>query len=456
MWGPDAVIAHVVETRVLIADLPWGKALLDMHRAYPQRYPHLLCSSALHNTTGRYDILFAAEGEAWSMRAEDITQTDFLSGLDQRWRLERIAADAAPSPWPFRGGWAIFLGYELAQQIEPRLRLPLGNDLPIAFMQRCPGAVIIDHVTQRCVALAEAGHEKLLQRIVADYASATRAVSPQATQDFSISEEDAQAYITGVQRCRDYIAAGDVFQVNLSRAWTTPANFTAAQLLERLMRNNPAPFSALFTHSEWAIVSSSPERLVQTRGEYIETRPIAGTRPRGTAMTDRGLADELLSHPKERAEHVMLVDLERNDMGRLCQPGSIHVKDLMGLESYAHVHHIVSHIQGRLRADVTPGEVLRAMFPGGTITGCPKVRCMEIIAELECTPRQAYTGSVGYLNRDGDMDFNILIRTLHTDAQGWGWRTGAGIVYDSDPFKELQETRAKARGLLLALKENAC
>jgi anthranilate synthase component I len=188
----------------------------------------------------------------------------------------------------------------------------------------------------------------------------------------------------------------------------------------------------------------------------VETRPIAGTRPRMAGDDDLARIRELIGHPKERAEHVMLVDLERNDLGRVCVPGSVEVDELMTVESYAHVHHIVSNVRGRLRADATPGEVIRAVFPGGTITGCPKVRCMQVIAELEGTGRGAYTGAIGWLNRDGDLDLNILIRSAELErGDGEGdllrFRTGAGIVADSDPGRELEETRAKARGMLRAL-----
>lgn len=184
----------------------------------------------------------------------------------------------------------------------------------------------------------------------------------------------------------------------------------------------------------------------------LETRPIAGTRPRSEcAAHDVALSKELIGHPKERAEHVMLLDLERNDLGRIAATGSVHVNELMAVESFAHVHHIVSNVRAVLRAGVAPGEVLRAVFPGGTITGCPKVRCMEIIAELEQAPRGAYTGSMGYLNHDGDMDFNILIRTLVCEHEQLEFRAGAGIVADSIPELELEETRAKARGLAKAL-----
>ena len=202
-----------------------------------------------------------------------------------------------------------------------------------------------------------------------------------------------------------------------------------------------------------AIISSSPERLVRARGGLIETRPIAGTAPRNAGKEEQGgIEERLLAHPKERAEHVMLIDLERNDLGRVCRPGSIEVNELLVLESYAHVHHLVSNVRGRLREGAQPGQVMRAVFPGGTITGCPKVRCMKIIAELERQPRQAYTGSMGFLNHDGGMDLNILIRTLIQEGERIRLRAGAGIVADSIPDRELEETRAKARGMLLALR----
>ena len=190
---------------------------------------------------------------------------------------------------------------------------------------------------------------------------------------------------------------------------------------------------------------------MSVRDGRVSTRPIAGTRPRSAdAGQDRRLLEELVAHPKERAEHVMLIDLERNDLGRVCQPGSVHVDEMMVIESYAHVHHIVSNVSGDLLDDVTPGQVIAAVFPGGTITGCPKVRCMEIINELENAPRGAYTGSFGYLNRDGSMDLNILIRTIVTHDGRASFRAGSGIVADSEPLAELEETRAKAKGLLEA------
>jgi anthranilate synthase component 1 len=226
-------------------------------------------------------------------------------------------------------------------------------------------------------------------------------------------------------------------------------------LYQALRAANPSPFAALLRDGDFAVISSSPERLVSVHGGIVSTRPIAGTRPRGASPErDAALIESLLNNEKERAEHVMLIDLERNDLGRVCVGGSVRVDEYMTVESYAHVHHIVSNVSGLKLDGVSPVQILRAMFPGGTITGCPKVRCMEIIAELEGMGRGAYTGAIGYINRDGSCDFNILIRTITAHGDALAFRAGAGIVADSNPAQELAETRAKAEGLVRALRAN--
>ncbi|MFW5453558.1 aminodeoxychorismate synthase component I [Thioalkalivibrio sulfidiphilus] len=431
--------------------------LLALHRRWPGRYPHLLESALKGTPQARYSILFAFPGETLSLDAGG-GSGDFLRALDAWWQRERIAPlNDAADPLPFRGGWFLFLAYELAAQVEPVLDLPQDPcALPVAFAQRFPCALVVDHVQGLTHLVAEPGHESALEQMRADLAAldgSDAADTPLVLE--TLEEDEPRRYLGGVERIIDYIREGDVFQVNLSRAWQARLRepVAAAQLYDRLRTRNPAPFAALASLPGGHIVSSSPERLVRVRGERVDTRPIAGTRPRGEALeSDRALATQLLAHPKERAEHIMLLDLERNDLGRLCVPGSIRVDELMTLETYPHVHHIVSNVTGRLRPGISPGEVIRAVFPGGTITGCPKVRCMEIIAELEQEGRGAYTGSLGYLNRDGDMDLNILIRTLVQRGDQVHFRTGAGIVADSDPQRELEETRHKAEGLLRALR----
>jgi anthranilate synthase component 1 len=269
-----------------------------------------------------------------------------------------------------------------------------------------------------------------------------------------VKEEEPNRFLESVEKAQRYIAAGDIYQANLSRRWTAELDslVTGSDIYAALCDANPAPFAGLVRWRDVEIISSSPERLLEVSDGVAQTRPIAGTRPRSDDDAhDESLSTELFSHPKELAEHVMLIDLERNDLGRVCHAGSVEVDEMMVLESYSHVHHIVSNVTGRLRDDVMPGEAIAAVFPGGTITGCPKVRCMEIIAELEAGPRGAYTGSFGYLNLDGSMDLNILIRTMVKKGNSITLRAGSGIVADSNPDSELAETRAKAKGMLRAL-----
>ncbi len=435
--------------------------LVDLHRCNPRRYPHLLQSTA----NGRYDILFACPGESLSLAADGTlagripagySGSSFLDAFDEWWRQDSIAV-SSESALPFSGGWFVYLGYELAGQIEPVLQLPESDTvLPVALATRFRAAVIRDNVRQQLFAVAETGQSSAIAVIKDDIDSLVQ-VEPEQLQVpgvIRVREDDPRAYIEAIAQIHRYIHEGDVFQVNLSRRWkiTLDGNASPAALFSKLSQHNPAPFAGLATWNGVSIISSSPERLVRVRNGVVETRPIAGTRPRGTvAASDKAYSAELLAHPKERAEHIMLIDLERNDLGRLCIPGTVEVNELMALESYAHVHHIVSNVRGRLRENISPGDVIRAVFPGGTITGCPKVRCMEIIAELEQRPRGAYTGSMGYINRDGSMDLNILIRSMVCLGRQLELRAGAGIVFDSDAGAELEETRAKARGLLHAL-----
>jgi anthranilate synthase component I len=384
------------------------------------------------------------------------TSERFLPALDRWWQRERVdsSQDAARS-MPFVGGWLLYLGYELAGQIEPRLRLPQLAVGPIAQAVRIPAAVVHEHDSGRCWIVAEEDAAGLIPRISEDLRRVVHSgEAREGLVESAVAEEDPRRYLHAVERALEYIGAGDIYQANLSRGWraTLRPDVQPHQVYRRLRETNPGPFSGVATLDGITVVSSSPERLVSVRDRSVTTRPIAGTRPRGAdPEADRALARELHAHPKERAEHVMLIDLERNDLGRVCEAGSVHVDEYMTIESYSHVHHIVSNVRGRLRADVTPGNVLAAVFPGGTITGCPKIRCMEIIAELEGAPRGAYTGSLGYLNRDGSMDMNILIRSLQLDGRVLSLRAGAGIVADSIAERELEETRAKARGVLRAL-----
>ena len=440
-------------------DVP-AAVLRHLAAARPDRYPVLLDSAAA-GPLGRFSVLHAQPRAAlWvdgagrpGMQGVSLPHGDFLSMLEHWWRAERETEPQAAVP--FTGGWAIFLGYELAEEIEPRLRLPPSSLPWRALALRTPCALVHDRSSDLVFAVGESGAGAELDQVCADALKAADAAPPEESSFEGVIEEEApDAFLWRVRRAKEYIRAGDIYQANLSRPWRMRLAGAPdiGQLYRRLCAENPAPFAALAQWNGVAILSSSPERLVQVTGDDVQTRPIAGTRPRSRSPEDDArLMAELVAHPKERAEHIMLIDLERNDLGRICEAGTVRVDELMCIESYAHVHHIVSNVRGRLRADVTPLGAVRAVFPGGTITGCPKFRCMQIIAELEGEGRGAYTGSLGYLTRGGSLDLNILIRTMTVMEQRLELRAGAGIVADSIPERELEETRAKARGLLASL-----
>jgi len=430
--------------------------LLALHQSNPQRYPFLLESVACSDSS-HFDIIFAFPQETLTLsnKAElsgysEIEGNDFLKNLSRWWRSQRNDSIECES-LPFNGGWFLYLGYELAIQVEPHLKLK-PPATPIAYATRIPAAIIYDHQANCTYYLCEEYFDFLTQLIE----DSEQCGSLKKNDSFvinTIHEEGDNQYLNSIKKVKQYIIDGDIFQANLSRLWKTEdVKVNAVDLYQKLRETNPAPFSGLAVHNGFSIISSSPERLISVKQGHAETRPIAGTRRRESDKEkDGALKDELIAHPKERAEHIMLIDLERNDLGRICVPGSIKVDELMVLESYAHVHHIVSNVCGQLKDNILPGDVIKAVFPGGTITGCPKVRCMEIISELETEARGAYTGSMGYLNHNGDMDINILIRTMTLENNTLSFRAGAGLVADSVAQSELEETRHKARGLLLAL-----
>ncbi len=425
--------------------------LLALHARQPQRYPYLLQSLG---GSGRWDILFAFPQQQYPVFDLD-AETPFIPLLDRLWgdAAAHVGADEPAAGLPFRGGWFLYCGYELLHELEPSVSASTYCDgFPLAWLTRIPAAVLVDREKKQGWCMAEAGFEACLAEMEHDLAAAQPFVSGEIAVA-GLMEEDPQLFLDGVARIKQYIRDGDVFQVNLARRWQAQLQRgSAAELYAVLRERNPAPFAGIADFGSCQLISSSPERLAQVHEGVIETRPIAGTHPRAASPEeDASLRRALISSAKERAEHIMLVDLERNDLGRICQPGSVRVDELMALASYAHVHHIESGVRGRLRPGTTPGQMLRALFPGGTITGCPKVRTMQIIAELEASPRGAYTGSMGYLNHDGGMDLNILIRTFMLRGELLSFKAGAGIVADSVPERELAETRAKAKGLLRAL-----
>ncbi len=364
---------------------------------------------------------------------------------------------------PFTGGWLGWLGYDVAWEIE---QLPhLNQDtlpFPVAYWYEPDRFAILDYQEQ--ILWLAASHPEHLDELEHKLQSAPTS-SPTASLSFpaspaSLSFLTSQTeYENAVRQAKQYIQAGDIFQANLSLRFQTHTKVDSWSIYQALHQINPSPFASYWRSPWGAVISCSPERLVQLQGNIAQTRPIAGTRRRGdTRESDRALATELLANKKELAEHIMLVDLERNDLGRVCQWGSVEVDELLVIERYSHVMHLVSNVRGKLKSDRHAVDLIRGMFPGGTITGCPKVRCMEIIEELEPVRRSLFYGSCGYLDWRGNLDLNILIRTLlytnssDSDALAMVYgQVGAGIVADSDPEREWYESLNKAEAQLAAL-----
>lgn len=447
--------------------------------------PSFLLESGGGRPMGRYSYLstdpyYRLSGMG-SHLVERPTWSHSTPGVVPFQRLAQLFADQhiarPPDAPPFFGGAVGYLSYDLVRQFETLPSLasahPIVPDLEFAFFDL---VAAVDHewnhlILMFCPPLTRflgESREQLLRegrdRLTAFEALLTQPDTDDAHPDdlgllTFTPEQEQSAYMQSVRRCQEYIAAGDIYQANLSHrfslscdALTTGELHADLSAYRRLRAINPSPFAGILRLDTVRLISSSPERLVRLDGRRADTRPIAGTRSRGqTTIEDQRLVDELRTNDKERAEHVMLVDLERNDLGRVCRFGSIRVDELMTVEQYSHVNHLVSHVAGTLTDHATGFDLLKAMFPGGTITGVPKIRCMEIIEELEPVRRGPYTGSMGYLSWSGDLDFNILIRTL-TMINGTGYlQVGAGIVADSDPAREYEETIHKAQAFFSAL-----
>jgi para-aminobenzoate synthetase component I len=364
-----------------------------------------------------------------------------------------------PEHLPFAGGWLGWFGYELAWEIE---RLPNRRTdplpFPAAYWYEPHAFAILDHQEQVLYLSAPTATE--LDELVSKLDRSNHIESSLHLESNLIDTIDREIhfftseseYQQAVIRAQQYIQSGDIFQTNLSLRFSTQTQLDSWGIYQRLQKINPSPFSSYWQTPWGAMISCSPERLVKLQQQQATTRPIAGTRKRGQNLEqDSQLAAELLANEKEIAEHIMLVDLERNDLGRACKWGSVQVDELLSIERYSHVMHLVSNVTGELDPKYDSIDLIRAMFPGGTITGCPKVRCMEIIAELEPFPRNLFYGSCGYLDRRGNLDLNILIRTLlYHEGTVWG-QVGAGIVADSHPQQEWRESLQKAAAQIAAL-----
>jgi para-aminobenzoate synthetase component 1 len=394
---------------------------------------------------------------------------------DRRWRgdpfaaleelLARYRIESQPSLPPFQGGVAGWFAYDLGRHLE---RLPAHrlDDQPVAdLMLGCYDLVLaFDHEAGRAWAISSGLPETGAARATRAQMRLAWAIdllggpepplAPLPALPPPVPDIDRPTFEKMVARTVDYIYAGDIYQANISQRFRAglPDGYDCLALYARLRRDNPAPFAAYLRFGETAIVSASPERFLRLQDGKVETRPIKGTRPRGrSAVEDRILAEALAASPKDRAENLMIVDLLRNDLSRVCRPHSVQVPSLFAVESFATVHHLVSTVTGTLSPGKGAVDLLRATFPGGSITGAPKIRAMEIIAELEKNRRGPYCGSIGYIGFDGAMDTSIVIRTIVCAGGIASFQAGGGIVADSEPAAEYQETLDKARALIAAL-----
>lgn len=456
-WTPEYCFRH-------LSQLP-GCVWLDSSQVSPQ--------------LGRYSYL--AADPFITLRVDK----PFAAALDSVSRLcERFYQPTLPELPPFQGGWMGWLGYELGGCFE---RLPPFRhnefQLPLAALGLYDVVLAWDHqrgqswIISQGWPRADRARERLAYRRLQQFVSllerqppakigppitaagtwplAANRLAPQFPTRWSnnwTSNFSSSGFRDAVARAVEYVHAGDIFQVNLAQRLLHKARCSAAELALHLRTTNPAPFAGYADFGRVQVVSTSPERFLTLQAGQIETRPIKGTRPRmSDPVADQGIAQLLRTSPKDRSENVMIVDLLRNDLSRVAEPDSVRVSQLCELEGYRYVWHLVSAIQARLASGRTPVDLIKATFPGGSITGAPKIRAMEIIAELEPTCRGPYCGSLGYISCAGDMDLNILIRTV-TACDGW-WQVpvGGGIVADSQPGLEEQETWHKAEGILRAI-----
>ncbi|KAA3646754.1 MAG: anthranilate synthase component I [Chloroflexi bacterium] len=372
----------------------------------------------------------------------------------------------------FSGGLVGYTSYDIVRYFEPTVPLTPHPQLPEAIFLQADTLVAFDHAFGRILlianvleqdgaetAQAEANKQldELEERLQAALPSLPKNTLEDEAAEFA-SNVEKEAFMRAVEQAKEHIAAGDIFQVVLSQRLSRQTQSDPFTVYRSLRRLNPSPYMFFFNFGELVneepmyVIGASPEMHVRLEGDTAALRPIAGTRPRGaTFEEDKNLEVELLDDPKECAEHVMLVDLARNDLGRVCEYGSINVSDFMSIERYSHVMHIVSHVEGQLRPDYDAFDLLRATFPAGTVSGAPKIRAMQIIDDLETDPRGAYAGAVGYFSYDGSLDTCITIRTLVMQGQEISVQAGAGIVADSDPAREHEETLNKARALAEAV-----
>jgi anthranilate synthase component 1 len=445
-------------------------------------------SFLLESVTGgenlaRYSFIGVKPARAYLLKDEVLEIHDLVKGsvtklpvnVDPVGLLRAEFARYRSVPQPglprFTGGLVGYLGYEMMRYFEPALNLKPHPDVPDAIYLLVDSLVVFDHAFGKMLLIANAfpGEDG-----VSDLAAAearldemerslsnplpVQPVQPPAGSPAFQSNLTRAGYMNAVSEAKEHIKAGDIFQVVLSQRLTRTTTAHPFSIYRSLRRLNPSPYMFFFNFDRLAgdppltLIGASPEMHVRLEDQVATLRPIAGTRPRGTSPAQDGqLESELMADPKERAEHVMLVDLARNDLGRVCEYGSVHVPEKMVVERYSHVMHIVSQAEGQLRPGLDAFDLIKATFPAGTVSGAPKIRAMQIIADLETTPRGVYAGATGYISANGSMDTCITLRTLVMRGQNITLQVGAGIVADSDPETEYQETLNKGRALAQAV-----
>ncbi|MBI2829584.1 MAG: aminodeoxychorismate synthase component I [Chloroflexi bacterium] len=440
-----------------------------------ENHSFFLDSGMDHQKLGRYSFMGCDPFLVLKSTGRDITLLqgaeekhldgnpfDVLSQLLQQYRLDYRSA-----PVPFIGGAVGYLSYDLCHFIERLPRRAINDlELPECYLGFYDVVVAFDHLQDKAYIVStgfpeQTEHQRLKragERLKEMKSRLACIPCPGKQTTLLIRQTELksgfthQGYVEAVEKARQYIIAGDIFEVNLSQRFDAELSIHPYELYQRLRQRNPAPFASYLGFDEVSIVSASPERFLRLQGDLVETRPIKGTRPRGqTPQEDRALTRELLSSVKDKAENMMIVDLERNDLGRVCRFGTVKVTELAILETYPTVFHLTSTVVGRLREGKNCIDLLKATFPGGSITGAPKVRSMEIIDKLEPTRRSVYTGSIGYIGFNGDMDLNIVIRTFIVKGNRAYFQVGGAVVYDSDPEAEYQETLHKGKALVDAL-----
>ncbi len=442
----------------------------------------LLESARLAPSTGRTSIIagdpfliFESKGRRVTLTrygASESFEGDPLAELEKL--LGRFSSEAHGVFSRFTGGAIGYFGYEVKNLVEPHLPQRAKDDLglPDIYLLFFDEGVVVDHREKNITlfsnvlvgrdlkksygsGLVKLGEfeKRFYEAVRGGARRAVHRTPPQASRGLGIrSDLNRRDFIEKVGRIKRYIRGGEIYQANLSQRFRFAVHEPAFSIYEKLRAINPSPFFGFLDARRFQIVSGSPERLIKLENGVIETRPIAGTRSRGKNISeDLALSRDLALDEKERAEHIMLVDLERNDMGRVAEYGSVRANELMVIEDYSHVKHIVSNVRGRLRAKLGALDVLKAFFPGGTITGAPKVRCMEILDEIEPVARGPYAGSLGYLGFNGQLDLNIIIRSLVIKDGEATLQVGAGIVADSVPGREYDETLYKAAALFKAI-----